>query len=226
MKNNLSTLSKSLILLFILVLLGAKLEASTTKQLDKKKWETLTKDLNYQDDTKKEIVKKNGQAVKPNIKLPTFKIQSAGQIILIIIVVLLLIFISKLIIQTKPNPTFENLHEAIENAEEKLLVSDIEMLLINAKKAGDWRLAIRIYYLIGLKTLHQFNYINWRKEKTNLQYNNELKGWVLVADWNNITRYYERTWYGENLVTESDFLSHENKIVAILKSISTTPTNE
>jgi hypothetical protein len=226
MKNNLFVLKIIVALLIIVTITAAKLSASNTSQLSKKKWETLTKDLNYQDDTKKEIIQKNGYNKKSTIKFPTFKINNTGQIVLIIIVIMVLIFLSKLIIKIKPNSTFENLTNIDEKIEDKLLESDIEMLLLNAKKAENWRLSIRIYYLMMLKKLHQFNYINWQKEKTNAQYKYELNNWILLSDWNEITQQYERVWYGENVLNEFDFLNQEIKIVRLLKSISTTLGHE
>jgi hypothetical protein len=122
------------VVLILVVTTHIKLYASNQQQLNKKKWEALTKDLNYQDDTKKEVTPKNGYNKKSTINFPTININYTGQIVLIIIVVMVLIFISKLIIKIKPNSTFENLTNIVEKIEDKLLESDIEMLLQNAKK--------------------------------------------------------------------------------------------
>ncbi|MEY2829982.1 MAG: hypothetical protein RIQ33_1840, partial [Bacteroidota bacterium] len=47
------------VVLILVVTTHIKLYASNQQQLNKKKWEALTKDLNYQDDTKKEVTPKN-----------------------------------------------------------------------------------------------------------------------------------------------------------------------
>jgi hypothetical protein len=118
-----------------------------------------------------------------------------------------------------------NLNLDVEQAEEKLLETDLEYLLRNAQQQMDWRLALRIYYLMVLKNLHEFNYIKWRKEKTNFDYNLELQNWQSLPDWKKITLQYERSWYGEQLLPQTQFLEQEANIKLILQNLSTQPTN-
>jgi hypothetical protein len=123
------------------------------------------------------------------------------------------------------NQSVESLQIDVENAEEKLLETDVDYLLNKAKSAKDWRLALRMYYLKNLKTLHEQGYIAWQIQKTNYEYNIELKNWNHLSDWKNITLHYERSWYGEKQINETDFIQHENKLLVLIQDIKTQSIN-
>jgi uncharacterized protein YlbG (UPF0298 family) len=219
-----------LLTISFIMLLATSVYAANEKKLNHDKWEKLTKDLSYQDDIKK-VQKEKYQRSNSNnekntskpINIPSFNLSGLAQIILIILVVILLVYIINRFV-TKgiaTNQSVESLNIDADTAEEKLLETDVDYLLNKAKNAKDWRLALRIYYLKMLKTLHEFNYIEWQKQKTNYQYNIELKNWHALADWKNITHHYERSWYGEKYINEVEFNEQENKLIQMLQQIKT-----
>lgn len=74
---------------------------------------------------------------------------------------------------------------------------DIHVLIKNAIKHQNYRLAIRYYYLLSLKKLSQNHIISWEPQKTNEDYISEIDPIVLKTDFSNITRIYDYVWYGE-----------------------------
>lgn len=79
--------------------------------------------------------------------------------------------------------------ENIENA-------DINMLIKNAENSNDYRLAIRYYYLLVLKTLSLKNHIKFEDDKTNTEYLNELSSKSFSSKFAYTSYLYNYIWYG------------------------------
>lgn len=92
--------------------------------------------------------------------------------------------------QKKPTVAFSNDGNIIEN-------EDIKALIDNAINDGNYRLAIRYYYLMVLKELTENEIILWELQKTNEDYIQEIKNQELRSNFINITRIYDYVWYGE-----------------------------
>ncbi|UJH92021.1 DUF4129 domain-containing protein [Antarcticibacterium sp. 1MA-6-2] len=91
------------------------------------------------------------------------------------------------------------------NEEEELVRSgDISELIENAINSGDYRLAVRYYYLQLLRILDDKDLINYEYQKTDSEYlaevNNEFK-----SPLKKIMRLYDFIWYGNFPVTAEDF---------------------
>lgn len=76
---------------------------------------------------------------------------------------------------------------------------EIEKLLREVMASGNYRLAIRIYFLGLLKKLDENNFITWKKDKTNRDYLSELfsKG-HFFEEIKGLTSAYEQVWYGDH----------------------------
>jgi hypothetical protein len=70
---------------------------------------------------------------------------------------------------------------------------------------GDYRLAIRLQYLHTLKTLATKKLINWKPDRTNQSYIQELAQYPYQSDFVLITRYFEFAWYGDFQITKSGY---------------------
>lgn len=88
-----------------------------------------------------------------------------------------------------------------------------------AVEAGNYRLAVRLWYLKTLKELSDRNIIEYRHEKTNNDYVHSLFGGPYYKDFFRLTRNFEYTWYGQfNLSAEGyrmmqeDFLKFKNNL--------------
>jgi hypothetical protein len=86
-----------------------------------------------------------------------------------------------------------------------MLEIDLDKILNDALLAGDHRLALRINFLIIIKTLSLRGKIIWAKEKTNWEYYNEIKDLNTASGFKDIISTFEPIWYGEYTVSEELF---------------------
>ena len=88
----------------------------------------------------------------------------------------------------------ENIHEM-----------DFATLIEKTKNDGDYRLALRYYYLWLLKKLSAREIIQWNWDKTNTDYFYEIKDNNLRDDFKYLSYVYDYSWYGEFEVDEKAF---------------------
>ncbi|WP_169788164.1 DUF4129 domain-containing protein [Rufibacter tibetensis] len=88
----------------------------------------------------------------------------------------------------------ENIHEI-----------DFESLLEEAETQGDYRRAVRLYYLRTLKALTDAGLIDWKPGKTNWSYVSELNQSPLRKPFERITHLFEYVWYGGSQVDSASF---------------------
>lgn len=65
-----------------------------------------------------------------------------------------------------------------------------------AIRAGNYRLAVRLMYLRLLKSMSEKNIIQYKQDRTNLDYLLQLQPTGYYKDFFRITRNYEYSWYG------------------------------
>jgi len=70
-----------------------------------------------------------------------------------------------------------------------------------AAAQGNYRLAIRLLYLRLLKNFAERNIIQYKQDRTNLDYLMQLSSTRYYPDFFRVTRHYEYAWYGEFAVT-------------------------
>lgn len=91
---------------------------------------------------------------------------------------------------------------------------DIPKLIAEAEANMNFRLAIRYYYLLILKQLKDAKWIDYKIDKTNKQYKEELKTTPYKSQFNRITKLYDFIWYGDFNLKENEYaeakLSFEN----------------
>lgn len=85
----------------------------------------------------------------------------------------------------------------IQKIEENIHEADLNDFIDQAKAKEDFNLAIRLYYLAILKELSQQKLIKWKAEKTNREYLKEMRKQKSIGDFRELTRIFERYWYGE-----------------------------
>ena len=83
--------------------------------------------------------------------------------------------------------------ESLENIQQ----INFDEALDNAISVKDYRLAVRLLYLRSLKQLSDAGLINWKIEKTNSAYLNELKDEEQRRRFSIVTRQFEYVWYGD-----------------------------
>lgn len=100
---------------------------------------------------------------------------------------------------------------------------DTEGLIRNAHQAGNYKLAIRLYFLHLLKKLNENGIIVWTKDKTNRDYLSELFSKQYYFDEvRKLTLAYERVWYGEHIPTAETYETLSSEFKAIDQKLNTT----
>ena len=132
-----------------------------------------------------------------------------------------------LFIKLNPGRSFLEEQEAPHvflNDEENIVRSEnIGELIDNAINDGDYRLAVRYYYLQLLRELHQKKLINYEFQKTNSEYLNEIKANNLRLDLKKVMRIYDFIWYGSFSLSEPDFQLAQRNFQDLQTSIKTIP---
>ena len=104
--------------------------------------------------------------------------------------------------------------ENIENA-------DINSLIKNAENDNDYRLAIRYYYLLVLKTLSLKDYIKFEDDKTNNEYLNVVSNKPFSKDFAYTSYLYNYIWYGEFPINTDKYNKAKSNVKALLKQVKT-----
>lgn len=191
-------------------------QPANTDTFDKKEWSELKRKLKIKDytpkkidsitnetDSLKNVVKNKNwtQNISPkNVKIIQWIIFA------IIFFVLLFIILKVLGVQlfTKDNVQ-KKMQVSLEELEENLDTAAIDPHLHNAIKNKNYKLAIRLYYLMIIQRLALKDRIIWKKYKTNKHYLNELRNKNEHDTLRKLTTIYEQSWFGETTLTENDY---------------------
>jgi hypothetical protein len=82
---------------------------------------------------------------------------------------------------------------------------DFEPLIRQAAGRGDYRQAMRLWYLKTLQLLAERRYIQWKPGKTNASYVAELQGKPWDKTFAGLTRDFEYCWYGEHVLDADSY---------------------
>lgn len=88
----------------------------------------------------------------------------------------------------------ENIHEM-----------DFEKLIHEALGKKEYRLGVRLTFLYALKLLSDKQHVDWKPGKTNHDYLSELKDGDLKTGFNELSFYFDYTWYGDFNVNQNLF---------------------
>ncbi|UKN00434.1 hypothetical protein K6119_11895 [Paracrocinitomix mangrovi] len=84
-------------------------------------------------------------------------------------------------------------------------LTELQRLLGEALSKGDYRGAVRIYFIFIIRDLASKNWIQWEKEKTNFHYLREMANRPEYDGFNKTVSYFEIIWYGERELDENLF---------------------
>lgn len=113
--------------------------------------------------------------------------------------------------------------KSIEQIEENLEEYDVSHYLQQAIDNNQYRIAIRLHYLLIIKELSTRKFIRWKRDKTNRNYLYETQDYPFANNFKMSTNIFEQIWYGERDVTEGDFTmihSHFSKLNEEINLIS------
>lgn len=89
--------------------------------------------------------------------------------------------------------------------DERVKETAFEPLIDQAINEGEYRSALRLMYLHGLQQLDRSDWINWRPDRTNLQYERSLTGTAVGPSFREATRIFDVVWYGDVRVRAAEF---------------------
>lgn len=98
--------------------------------------------------------------------------------------------------------------------------NDPDVLLRNAIRSGNYRLAVRYLYLQVLTKLAERKIIEINSNKTNYEYVNEIRKHKFANEFASLTLQYEYVWYGEYPVDEKLFAQIQGSFAQFNKTLS------
>jgi len=209
-----------LLLLTILILFSttcvlAQQEEPVYHPIDKSTWQKTVEGLNYNEQPEKEdkFTEPTIPEVAADSGFTILKILGFLLIAGVLIFVLVHLFGSGLFAKNKVPSTFIN---QLTELDESPMESDLERYLREALARRDFKLAIRIYYLMILKSLNDAEVITWKKEKTNMDYMRELRQHPNYEALSNNTYIFEYVWYGEKDIHEPQFNTLSKPFIQLL----------
>ena len=147
----------------------------------------------------------------------------ALKIFYVVIFLMVVFFIVKAIINKEGNWVFGKSSDKsiipITDVENNIHATDFSTLIQDAEASGNFRLAIRFYYLWLLKTLSEAEFIAYDVEKTNSDYYNEMTSEAIKKDYSYTSYLYNYIWYGEFDIDELQFHKAKNAFKKFLNSI-------
>lgn len=146
-----------------------------------------------------------------NANIDTFAIGGLGvlgYILLGVFVVALLVLIFYLFINAERKGAAVKKVQA-ENIEDvnptEIPLTELERLLQEALENGDYRSAVRIYFIFIVRGLSEKGWIQWEKEKTNFHYLSEMAGKKGYDEFIVSVSYFEFIWYGKRDIDADKF---------------------
>ncbi len=183
--------------------------AHSSLKLSPKQWQEVSEGVDYTEtykDMEQETKTKESNLINWNLFNHDFS--NFKYVFYFLVSGLIIFLLIKIILSFKNNPTIKPKIisiDSIEEIEEKMHELDMDLLLNEALQAKNYRIALRINFLIIIKMLSQKGDIVWAKEKTNWEYYSEVKDINLSALFKEIIISFEPVWYGEHQLTEEQF---------------------
>ncbi len=122
-------------------------------------------------------------------------------VVLVAFIVTKLSGLNLMMFSKRSKPVTVPYYETEDNIHELNFAEEID----KATSVANYRLAIRLFYLLSLKKLSDRHLIHWLPEKTNQHYLEELKDEQKRAQFATITRQFEYVWYGEFMINKEVF---------------------
>ncbi len=96
---------------------------------------------------------------------------------------------------------------------------DFNVLIQEAVQERNYRKAIRLYYLKSLKALTDKEIIEWKKNKTNSDYCEEIKNPRLGTNFAELSHLFDYVWYGEFDLNDQTFRETESKFQQFIQAL-------
>ena len=171
-------------------------------------WEKKSKEKNYIE-TYQEFEEKENKSGNSIKKMPTLDLGGFKYVFYLLIGGAILFILIKIIQNINASPAIDIDKDRVytlAEVEDKILEVDLDRILAEALLDQDYRLALRINFLIIIKMLAVNGNIIWKKEKTNWEYFNEVKDKNIALKFKEIITPFETIWYGEHELNENQYM--------------------
>lgn len=211
--------SKKHILFSALLVMMLSLHVCAQEALDKSTWKELKEKVDYSKTSdKKKTSSQAGDSSAGGKKSPGQEYASNGSSInlgglaQVIVIVLFVVLIVGILYVLLNNVSLKGTSKVgddaektpLESIEDNFTKSNLDKWLQHAIDTQDYYLMVRIHFLIVLKTLENFQFIRWKKNKTNWHYIQDLDHNQLQPSFQELVYAYDKIWYGEKDFSEQE----------------------
>ncbi|MEQ9219388.1 MAG: hypothetical protein RLO17_15160 [Cyclobacteriaceae bacterium] len=206
-----------LLLAFLLVPLAI---VAQSNQFDREEWVKLKEEVDFQKYEQKEVKKtktqgeryqegkKNSPSEANSQAEPTvIHLGPVAQIIIIVVFIILIVLLLYSLVgrdffSSRSKILTDDQDVADKLMDENVSQTDLEKWLEQAISGKNYRMALRIYFLMAIQALDHVGLIKWKKEKTNWEYLDELKDHSLRDSFRSLSVSFDEVWYGEKVLSE------------------------
>lgn len=122
-----------------------------------------------------------------------------------VVVAIVGFFVARALMNRKRNDRVDFTQKDIENDPATVPMDALQRALKEAMDIGDFRAAVRIYFVHIMKNLREKGLVDWHRNKTNSIYLMELNGTPYYKGFRETAGIYERVWYGERFPNRGEF---------------------
>lgn len=143
----------------------------------------------------------------PSVNSPSMNLGWLGYVLMGLLVIALMILIYYMFINSNSKGKKISRDEIMleDTNPTEIPLTELQRMLQEALARGDYRAAVRIYFIFIIKDLAEKKWIQWEKEKTNFHYLREMSGKDEYTDFNRSVSFFEYIWYGEREIDQSTF---------------------
>lgn len=208
------------IVLFFFLSFQQKAQNDSALKLNQKQWKELSEGIDYTENFKDPENDKKETNLNPDLGVDLSDFKYLFYIIALGILVFLIVKVFNNF-KTNPDTKEKNISlDSIKEIEDHIHEVNLEELLRQALLIKNYRIALRLNFLIIIKLLSQKEKISWAKEKTNWEYYSELSDKLLADQFRDVIKSFELFWYGEHALTELKYQEIESSLKALQKRLA------
>ena len=214
----------------ILLILSSSVSmaASDSLSLSVEHWKSLSEDVDYSENVEpKKPIKEEIEEISPvdsdiGTINPPFTFDSFRTVLFAILIGAAILVIILIVRNARapaviPKGKFEA--RTLDEAEDNLPEVELNNLLQDALDSSNWKIALRINFLMLLQEMIYSNLIIWKKRKTNDQFVGELEDAQIKTQFARTVDVFDPVWYGAAELKSEEFDRVSNIIVNLKKHI-------
>lgn len=109
--------------------------------------------------------------------------------------------------------------QSVDDTTDDIFSIEFDKEISSAEEAGNYRLAVRLWYLYAIKALTDKNHINYQPGRTNYDYVAQLSSGEYYRDFSRLTRHFEYTWYGQFKLSAEAYHVMRNEFSPFIKGL-------